>query len=109
MIPIDTIGFVIEKMRKMLLSAIGADAVGLCRPSASNQPIWPRRATMTGTPGLVPLAMTRLTASDIRCSRIGESPGHSGLAWGSGGGCGTVVRLAAGCEGMVSLGSGFPW
>ena len=39
MMPTETIGLVIEKMRKMLSCAIGALAAGLCRPIASNQPI----------------------------------------------------------------------
>jgi hypothetical protein len=38
MMPTDTIGLVIEKMRKIESCAIGAAPVGLCLPSASNQP-----------------------------------------------------------------------
>jgi elongation factor Tu len=33
------------------------------------------------------LSISRLKASDIRCSRTGDSPSDSGLAWGSGGVC----------------------
>ena len=78
--PTETIGLVIEKMRNRVLCAIGAAASGLCLPSASNQPIWPRRATIMVTPGMVPLSISRLNASDIRCSRIGDSPSDSGFA-----------------------------
>ncbi len=55
---------------------------GLCRPIASNHPIWPRRATITVAPGRVPLSTSRLKASDIRCRRALESPMVSGLASG---------------------------
>jgi hypothetical protein len=101
MMPIETIGFVIEKMRKIELWAIGVAAAGLCRPRASNQPIWPRRATIMVTPGMVPLSMSRLKASDIRCSRMGESPSDSGLAWGSGGVRGAAEGLAADSAVMI--------
>ena len=74
MMPIETIGFVMEKMRKIVSCAIGAEAAGLCLPSASNQPIWPRRATITVAPGRVPLSISRLKASDMRCNRIDDSP-----------------------------------
>ena len=91
MMPTETIGLVIEKMRKMLSCAIGAPAAGFCRPIASNQPIWPRRATITVAPGRVPLSTSRLKASDMRCRRTLESPMVSGLACGErrglGGGC----------------------
>ena len=55
------------------------------------------------TPGMVPLSISRLNASDIRCSRTGESPSDSGLAWGRGGVCGAAACLAAVCAVMVSL------
>ena len=96
MMPTETIGLVIEKMRKMVSCAIGAEAAGLCRPIASNQPIWPRRATITVAPGRVPLSTSRLKASDIRCSRAGDSPSGSGLAWGRDGVCGAAVVLGGG-------------
>ncbi len=102
MMPTETIGLVIEKMRKIELCAIGVEAAGLCLPSASNQPIWPFRATITVTPGMVPLSISRLKASDIRCRRIGESPSASGLPCGSGGVCGVGACLAAVCAFMVS-------
>ena len=102
MMPTETIGLVIEKMRKMVSCAIGAEAAGLCLPSASNQPIWPRRATIMVTPGMVPLSISRLNASDMRCSRTAESPIDSGFACGSGGVCGAAVCLAAVCAFMVS-------
>src|SRR5258708_6689099 len=101
MTPIETIGFVIEKIRKIESCAIGALLRGSCLPSASNQPIWPRRATMMVTPGMVPLSMSRLNASDMRCSRTDDSPSDSGLAWGSGGVFGAGACLAAGCAFMV--------
>ena len=81
---------------------MGAAAVGLCLPSASNQPIWPRRATITVAPGSVPLSISRLNASDIRCSRTEDSPIASGLAWGRDGVCGAAVCFAAACGVMVS-------
>src|SRR5450631_3155085 len=102
MMPIETIGFVIEKMRKIEFCAIGAGAAGFCLPSASNQPIWPRRATITVMPGRVPLSISRLKASDIRCSRIADKPSASGLAWGSGGVCGAGLCFTAACGVMVS-------
>src|SRR5450759_1416127 len=102
MMPTETIGLVIEKMRKRVLCAIGVAAVGLCLPSASNQPIWPRRATITVAPGRVPLSISRLKASDMRCSRVEERPSDSGLAFGSVGVCGAAVCLAAVCAVMVS-------
>ena len=49
-------------------------------PIASNQPIWPRRATITVMPGRVPFSISRLNASDMRCNRTGERPSDSGLA-----------------------------
>src|ERR1700733_2565702 len=84
-------------MRKMLSRVIGALCAGLCRPSASNQPIWPRRATITVPRGMVPLSISRLNASDIRASRVGDSPSDSGLASGSGGVCGVLACLVATC------------
>src|SRR5258705_6955205 len=102
MMPTETIGLVIEKMRKMLSCAIGALAAGLCRPIASNQPIWPRRATITVAPGSVPLSISRLNASDIFCRSAVESPIDSGLASGRGGVCGADACLAAVCAFMVS-------
>jgi hypothetical protein len=107
MMPTETIGLVIEKMRNRVSCAIGAAAVGLCLPSASNQPIWPRRATMTVAPGRVPLSISRWKASDIRCSLTDDSPSDSGLAWGKAGVCGAVAGLAAAglaadCAVMVS-------
>src|ERR1700761_6934578 len=102
MMPIETIGLVIEKMRNKVSCAIGAADVGLCLPSASNQPIWPRRATMTVAPGRVPLSISRLKMSDIRCSRADDSPIDSGLAWGRDGVCGAVADLAAVWAVMVS-------
>ena len=102
MMPTETIGLVIEKMRKMLSCAIGALAAGLCRPIASNQPIWPRRATITVAPGRVPLSTSRLKASDIRCRRTLDSPIVSGLASGREGVCGAVVCRAAVWAFMVS-------
>jgi hypothetical protein len=102
MMPMETIGLVIEKMRNRVSCAIGAVPSGLCRPSASNQPIWPRRETIMVTPGVVPLSMSRWKASDMRCNRMDESPSDSGLAWGSGGVCGAARGLAAVCAVMVS-------
>ena len=102
MMPTETIGFVMEKIRKIELCAIGADAAGFCLPSASNQPIWPRRATITVAPGRVPLSISRLKASDNRCSRTGERPSASGFPCGSGGVWGAVGCLAAACGVMVS-------
>src|SRR6185312_2013609 len=95
MMPTETIGLVIEKMRKMLSCVIGALAAGLWRPIASNQPIWPRRATMTVAPGRVPLSTSRLKASDIRCRRTLDSPIASGLACGREGVRGVEVCRAA--------------
>ena len=102
MMPTETIGLVIENTRNRLLCAIGAAAAGLCLPSASNQPIWPRRATITVTPGMVPLSISRLNASDMRCSRVDDSPSDSGFAKGREGVWGAAVRLAADCAFMVS-------
>ena len=99
MMPMETIGLVIEKMRKRVSCAIGAAPAGFCRPSASNQPIWPRRATIMVTPGMVPLSMSRLNASDMRCNRMEESPSDSGLAWGSGGVRGAARRFGGGLRG----------
>ena len=82
--------------------AIGAAAAGLCRPIASNQPIWPRRATITVAPGRVPLSTSRLKASDIRCSRALDSPIVSGLAWAGTGSAGRWSCRAAVCAFMVS-------
>src|SRR5580700_8780104 len=102
MMATETIGLVIEKMRKMLFCAIGVPPAGLCLPSASNQPIWPRRATMMVTPGMVPLSISRENASDIRCNRMAESPSDSGFAWGRGGVFGAARGFAAVCAVMVS-------
>src|SRR6267142_4360946 len=102
MMPTETIGLVIEKIRKMLSCAIGAEAEGFCRPIASNQPIWPRRATMTVAPGRVPLSTSRLKASDMRCRRAVESPIVSGLACGRAGVWGADVCRAAVWAFMVS-------
>src|ERR1700722_10694817 len=55
------------------------------------------------TPGVVPLSMSRLNVSDIRCSRRCESPSDSGLARGRGGVCGAAGCRAAVCAVMVSL------
>src|SRR5258707_12843820 len=102
MMRVETIGLVIEKMRKMVLCAIGAEEAGVCLPSASNQPIWPRRATITVMPGRVPFSISRLNASDMCCNRTGERPSDSGLAWGCGGDCGAGLCISAICEGMGS-------
>ena len=102
MMPTETIGLVMEKMRKSVSCAIGALAVGLCFPTASNQPILPRRATSTVAPGSVPLSTSRLNASDSFCSRALESPIASGLASGKGGVSGADVLRAALCAFMVS-------
>src|ERR1700722_12712820 len=102
MTPMETIGLVIEKMRKRVSCAIGAAPAGFCRPSASNQPIWPRRATMMVTPRMVPLSISRENASDIRCNRMEESPSDSGFAWGKGGVLGAARGFAAVCAVMVS-------
>jgi hypothetical protein len=50
---------VIEKMRKIESRAIGTEAAGLCRPSASNQPTWPARHQhgQAGNGSLVDLAL----------------------------------------------------
>src|SRR6195256_6096976 len=100
--PIETIGLVMEKIRKMVLCAIAVEDAGVCLPSASNQPIWPRRATITVMPGTVPFSISRLNASDMRCNRRAERPSDSGLAWGSGGVCGAGACFAAVCAFMVS-------
>src|SRR5580698_2550443 len=89
-------------MRKMVSCAIGAGAAGLCWPTASNQAIWPRRATSMVAPGMVPLSTSRLNASDRRCKRTDDSPTDSGLAWGRGGVCGLLWGLVAACGVMVS-------
>ena len=102
MMPIETIGLVIEKMRKMVSCAIGAAAAGLCLPSASNQPIWPRRATIMVTPGMVPLSISRLNASDIRCNRTERQPERFRLGLGQGRGLRGGGGLAAVCAVMVS-------
>src|SRR6185437_10420590 len=98
---------VMEKMRKIVLCAIGVLVAGLCRPIASNQPILPWRATSTVTPGIVPLSISRLNASDIFCRRFVERPIDPGLASGRGGVCGAVAGfavagLAAVCAFMIS-------
>src|SRR4051794_2723553 len=90
MMPTDTIGLVIEKMRKIESCAIGAVPVGLCLPSASNQPTWPCRATSTVTPGMVPLSISRLKASDMAWRRGRDSPSVSGRDSGRGGVFGAV-------------------
>ena len=103
MMPTETIGLVMEKMRNRVLCAIGAGLAGFCRPSASNQPIWPRRATIMVTPGdgsLVDVALERVRHA---LQPDGESPSDSGLAWGRGGVCGAAGCLAAVCAVMVSL------
>jgi len=102
MTPTETSGFVMEKMRKIVSRVIGAGFAGFCFPSASNQAIFPRRATMTVAPGMVPLSISRLKASDIRCSRGCESPSDSGFASGSGGVCGVAGCLAAVCAVIFS-------
>src|SRR5260370_3139641 len=98
---IETIGFVIEKIRKIESCASGPLPRGSFLGSAPTEPIWPRRAAMMVTPGMVPLSMSRLNASDMRCSRTDDSPSDSGLAWGSGGVFGAGACLAAGCAFMV--------
>src|SRR5882724_6794030 len=102
MTPTETIGLVMEKMRKIVFSAIGAELAGFCFPSASNQAICPRRATITVAPGMVPLSISRLKASDMRCNRGCESPSTSGFAVGSGGVCGVAACLAAVCAVIFS-------
>src|ERR1700694_3526842 len=102
MMPTETIVCVIEAMRKMALCAIGAERAGFCLPNASNQPIWPRRGTITVTPGMAPLSLSRLNASDLCWRRTDECPSDSGFAWGSGGVCGAGTCLAAVCAVMVS-------
>src|SRR5258708_34509708 len=102
MMPTETIGLVIEKIRKIVSFAIGVLASGLCRPIAPNQPIWPWRATITVAPGRVPLSTSRLKASDIRLSRAGDNPSESGLGWGRGGGCGADGGVAEACRVLVS-------
>src|ERR1700761_4534865 len=102
MTPMETTGLVIEKMRNRVSYAIGAAPAGFCRPSASNQPIWPRRATMMVTPGMVPLSISRRKVSDMRCNRMEESPSDSGFAWGRGGVRGATRGFAAVCAVMVS-------
>ena len=61
-----------------------------------------QRATITVAPGRVPLSISRLKASDMRCSLRDDSPSDSGLAWGREGVCGAVAGLAAVCAVMVS-------
>ena len=102
MMPTETIGLVIEKMRKIELCAIGAEAAGPCRPSASNQPIWPRRATSTVAPGqgaLVDLALEGVR-HPLQPDRGEAQRSRSGL--GEGGVCGMAVGLAAVSAVMVS-------
>src|SRR6202012_5528020 len=99
---VETIGLVMEKMRKMVSCAIGVSTAGLCRPIASNQPILPWRATSTVAPGMVPLSISRLNASDIVGSRLAESPIDCGLASGRGGVCGVAADLGAVCAFMIS-------
>ena len=89
-------------IHKRMFGVIGAVVDGFCWPSASNQPIWPRRATMMVTPGMVPLSISRLNASEARCNRIGDSPSDSGLAWGNGGVRGAARGFAAVCAVMIS-------
>ncbi|MHC2372472.1 hypothetical protein ACVIQT_007120 [Bradyrhizobium diazoefficiens] len=100
----ETIGLVIEKIRKIESSAIGVDTAGLWRPSASNQPTWPRRATSTVIPGTVPLSISRLKASDIAWRRGRDRPSVSGLASGKGGVFGAVAGLRAAVAVMVTPG-----
>src|SRR3954451_21457376 len=102
MMPTETIGFVMEKMRKIVSFAIAALAAGPCLPSASTQPIWPRRATITVAPGRVPLSISRLKASDMACRRAAERPIDSGFVWGRDGVCGAGLSFAAVCAVMVS-------
>src|SRR5713226_6959297 len=102
MMPVEAIGLVMEKIRKMVLCAIAEEDAGLCLPSASNQPIWPRRATITVMPGRVPFSISRLNAFDMCCNQTGERPNDSGLAWGSDGVCGAGACFAAVCAFMVS-------
>src|SRR3982750_2062056 len=97
MVPTETIGLVIEKMRNTLSFAIGAAEAGACRRVASTQPIWPRRATMKVRPGRVPLSTSRRKASEARCSRTDESPSASGLASESDGVWGADECFAAVC------------
>src|SRR5262249_22684353 len=87
---------------KAAAPSVGVDESGPCRPMASNQPIWPRLATMTVAPGRVPLSTSRLKVSDIRCSRAGDSASDSGFARGKGGVWGTAAGLVAVCAVMVS-------
>src|SRR5581483_2456161 len=100
----ETIGLVMEKMRKIESCAMGRLSAGFCLPSASNQPIWPPLATMTVAPGMVPLSISRRNTSDIRCKRDGDSPSDSGFASGKGGVCSACAGRAAVCADMtVSL------
>src|SRR4029077_17395612 len=81
MTPTDTTGFVMEKMRKMVSCVIAAAWEGLCFPSASNTPLWPRRATMIVAPGMVPLSISRRNTSDMRCSAGAKSPSYGLSRW----------------------------
>src|ERR1700733_6163073 len=102
MTPIETIGLVMEKMRKIVSGVIGAFAPGSCLPSTSNQPIWPPLATMMVAPGMVPLSISRWNTSDIRCKRDEDSPSDSGFACGKGGVWGLRAGLVADCADMMS-------
>src|SRR6185312_11213407 len=62
---------------------------------ASNQPIWPLRATSTVAPGSVPLSTSRLNASESFSSREADKPMLSGLAWGRDGVCRGLTCFAA--------------
>src|SRR5581483_2967288 len=105
MMPTETIGLVIEKMRNTLSGRIGASDTGPWRPRQSKCATLPLRPTITTAPGRVPLSISRLNASDSAFSRADEKPRLSGFAFGSGG----VVRpfflgagdfLAAAARGM---------
>ena len=99
MMPTETIGLVIEKMRKIESFAIGALAAGLCLPSASNQPIWPRRATITVAPGRVPLSISRLNASDIELQAGRGEPDRFRFCLGEGRGLRGGAELGGGLRG----------
>jgi len=108
----ETIGFVIEKMRKMLSCAIGAAAAGSAGDRVEPA-IWPRRATSTVAPGRVPLSTSRLKASDRRCKRTVESQ-LFGLACGRRGERADVCRAAVARSwslpfALVDCGSGEVW
>src|ERR1700733_7571272 len=101
MTPMETIGLVMEKMRKIVSRVIGAPAAGSCLPSASNHPIWPPLATMMVAPGMVPLSISRWETADIRCRRDEDSPSDSGFPCGKGGVWGLRAGLVADCADMT--------